>query len=251
MRKKAPRIQAPDPGAGLVTEAFRSEVIETLNAYPYFAVLEGRKPDTTPHFTLALAASLTASPAERSAITIKTVRYNPEVKTHAKGATNFSSTAHALEAHTDSTFMPRPHEFIAFQFVKADPTGGDTIMMPVEDVLGRLSPRIRAAAAEMEFFWGQFMAPILTGDADRPSIRYYRTQLDTVAGGALKRADRIEIADAVSAAVAASHEDYRFHAEPGETVLINNTKTLHSRTAFSETSERLMWRIRANTALIG
>ena len=250
MSGEIPRLQAPDPEDGFISPAFRDDVISALNAYPWFAVLQGRRPEGDARFTQALATSLTTKSEERARMTVTPVRYNPKVNPDAGRATSFSATAHALDAHTDSTFMPRPHEFVAFQFAKADPTGGDTIMLPVEKVLERVPEDLREKAAATEFFWGHSMHPIVTDARGRQSIRFYRTQLDKSAGGALKREDRIRIADAFSEAVRSEHEDYRFHAEPGEIVLINNTKTLHSRTAFAETSERLMFRVRSHSSLI-
>ncbi len=188
--------------------------------------------------------------AERAALTVTLVAHDPSAPKVDGRATSFSTTADELEAHTDSSFMPRPDEFVAFQFKDVDPVGGDTIILPVDDVLARLSAADRAAARATEFFFGNSFHTILTGDDGRPSIRFYRVQLDQSAGGALIRPDRIALADAVSAAAAARHEDYRFHAKPGQTVLINNTKCLHSRTAFDPASNRVMFRVRAHTPLI-
>ena len=176
MSDEIPRLQAPDPDDGFIAPGFRDDVIAALNVYPWFVVLCGRCPEGDARFTQALATSLTANAAERARMTVTPVRYNPKVNPEAGRATSFSATAHALDAHTDSTFMPRPHEFVAFQFVKADPVGGDTIMLPMEKVLERVPGDLADAAAATEFFWGHSMNPIVTEAHGR------RTSLSPAAG---------------------------------------------------------------------
>lgn len=44
---------------------------------------------------------------------------------------------------------------------------------------------------------------------------------------------------------AATRLGTNFHAEPGDTVFMHNTKVLHGRTGFAADSDRLMYRVRA------
>ena len=245
-----PRIACPNPDSGVVDPGLVADVVAALNVYPYFIVLTGRAAEENPYFTVALAIAMTASPEDRAAMTIVPVRYDPKTAETEGKTTSFSATADALEAHTDSSFLIRPHELIAFQFVQTAPGGGDTVILPVENFLGRLTEAERADAGALDFPFGNGMHTAVTRDAaGAPSIRFYRTQIDKSAGGAVRREDRRRLADALSAS--ARHEDYRFHAEAGEIVLINNAKALHSRTAYDPASGRLMWRVRCHSSLLG
>jgi hypothetical protein len=91
--------------------------------------------------------------------------------------TAYSRTNQPLGLHTDSTFEDRPHELVTFQFVRAAPGGGDTLMLPVKNVAEALGDGVRGVLGEATFPFGEKSFP-LWERSGAPHMRYYRKQIE-------------------------------------------------------------------------
>lgn len=135
---------------------------------------------------------------------------------------------------------------------RVDADGGDSLLAPIENVIAALDDEIQQILAQPAFPFGPGAFPILWQRDGTPNIRYYRSQIDSAreAGSSLN-ARGLEALNSLDAALCRNDIVFQFHAEPGETVYIHNTKVLHGRTGFSEQSDRLMYRLRAHAANLG
>lgn len=160
--------------------------------------------------------------------------------------TRYSRTDQALSLHTDSTFLETPHELVAFHMATPDESGGESLMLPVDELAASLDADLQAALSRPLFPMGGALRPILSGLQDAPAIRYYRRQVDEDAArlGALAT-ETLAALGRLDAALAEPARHHRFKLNAGEIVLINNRRALHGRTALSANSPRTMFRFRA------
>lgn len=160
--------------------------------------------------------------------------------------TRYSRTNIALAAHTDSTFLPAPHELVSFHMVRPDSAGGESFIVTARDVVAALPADVNALLRDPVFPLGKELYPVLTGPDGNPRIRYYRTQVDedVARGAVLDDAHRGAI-DTLDAVLADPALAIRFKLGAGEIVYLNNTRVLHGRTGFAPDSDRLMYRTRA------
>jgi alpha-ketoglutarate-dependent taurine dioxygenase len=254
---------------------FAQRIAGMLRSFPHFLVLKGPPVDDNGALTLRLCeriagAGLSKRRQERLSrkLDVTRVEIDPTVAdvdtTKQDGTENyigtkFSRTNQSLDLHTDSTFSDRPHELVAFQFVRSDPQGGDTLIAPIESVMSNLPDDVRRLLSQRKFpFQRRSFLPQLLGHLCFPvlwkknggwNIRYYREQINLVCAndGSLK-GRYLDALDALDSALQRHDVRFQFHVGPGETVYLHNTKVLHGRTAFSAKSDRLMYRVRVNAA---
>ena len=231
-----------------------------LRRYPHFVVLTGLEPTQERALTVTLGRIIAAMapvdpellPDGRIKVSFTRVQIDPERVGSENAVTRYSRTNRPLELHTDSSYQARPHEFVAFQMVRADPDGGDTLLVPVEHVVKTLGPVMtwRLKRARIPFGRGDF--PILWDRDGSPNIRYYRGQIDAglPPGSRLRRVDLACMA-ALDTALQHPDNQFRFHLKAGETLFLHNTKVLHGRTGFATDSSRLMYRIRVHAGCLG
>ena len=174
------------------------------------------------------------------------VRINPAKANAGGGVTQYSRTHLPLPPHTDSSYMSRPHELVAFQCIVSDRAGGESIMVPVADLLPQLNgdvvERLRAPA----YPFGNQPYPILMGDSGHERIRYYRAQIDRIhkAGAPPLSSDQLAAIESLDQALLQTEHYGQFHLQAGQIVFMHNCKVLHGRTGFAPESDRLLYRIR-------
>lgn len=216
-----------------------AEIEKALNRYPYFV----RISDASEADVAALIDSLRALDSPPTTVSRIEVDLKKVAEAESTGATRLSRSAVAMEAHTDSTFAPRPHEVIALHFIRPAAEGGDTIVAPIDDILAVLDAETVAWLEKTSFQFNKISAPVL----DHGRIRFNWVQMEKSAGpSGISEADA-PILDNLRDAVDRASITHQFRAEAGEIVLINNRRALHSRTAFSPGSDRLMMRYRFNS----
>lgn len=129
-------------------------IIAALRTYPYCLVVHGysSKLDKRNLLDLAEAIRLEGNDSAGVLSTIETrksaqqkisftkVRINPEKANAEKNVTQYSRTHLPLPPHTDSSYMLRPHEVVAFQCIVPAESGGESILIPIEDLIQRLDP---------------------------------------------------------------------------------------------------------------
>ncbi|WP_262692009.1 TauD/TfdA family dioxygenase [Kordiimonas aestuarii] len=224
-----------------------ARIAAALNAYPYFAKVKGFHPggDKTEIISLTEWMAEGQSKQALGKVSFTTVSIRPDALERAQGVTAYSRTHLPLSPHTDSTYLPRPHELVGFQCVIAAREGGENTMVPVDDILLHLSDEDRTRLSEPAFPFGRFTGAILRETGRGMLVRYYRAQIDRAAADdkPLSAAD-IELLDRFDKLLDRLAHDIRFALVPGEAVVMNNAKVLHGRTGFASDSRRTLFRVR-------
>ena len=157
-----------------------------------------------------------------------------------------SASASAMAPHTDGAFLQRPHDIIMFQCVVADTSGGESILLPIDDILGALTQRELGHLKEQVFPFGSETASILTGQGEDRNFRYYGTHMERSSrkrdivlpqeiDTTIKKLDQI---------LDHSNSRIKYKMAPEDILILNNKKVLHGRTALTEQSNRLLVRSR-------
>jgi alpha-ketoglutarate-dependent taurine dioxygenase len=187
------------------------------------------------------------------------VRYDPD----ATVVRTFSQALGEAAYHTDTQYFEKPEDYFALFCIESDTPGkGTNRLIHVDNIISALDdgrhdhtldalsrpypfrvPSVFTRSGEdsdVEVVW----APIINR-GDR-TIRYRKATI----ASALKIPD-IELADGQHQALQeleatlVSLEPIEHHLQPGEAVLVNNKKLLHSRTAFDD-PHRFLYRVRMN-----
>ncbi|MDJ0517474.1 MAG: TauD/TfdA family dioxygenase [Trichodesmium sp. MO_231.B1] len=236
-----------------------ASICEALKTYPHYVVVDNFSTvtGTTELTNLAQAIRTTASPHSHfpkpEKISVTKVRINQKKAGFGGGVTRYSRTHLPLAPHTDSSYMSQPHELVAFQCVVADNKGGETIMVPVEDILQHLDDEVVTLLRDPVYPFGKDTYPIISGTSDYPQIRYYRSQIDLMlADGLLSLSEKHQFAiDALDALLTQTDLLDKFYLKTGQIVLMHNQQVLHGRTGFSEESDRLLYRVRLQVPGLG
>ena len=231
-------------------------ICKALSAYPHFVVVNGYPPleDRTNLIDLSQAVCaigsgqsvLVLGSQNQVKVSFTQVRID-RAKAMASGkVTHYSRTHLPLAPHTDSSYMARPHELVAFQCIVADKMGGESIIIPVEDILSQIDSEIVELLRAPVFPFGNNLYPILFGATGDEQIRYYRSQIDrTLEAEALSLSDKYRAAiESLDTVLQQSTQLIQFSLQPGQILLMHNRKVLHGRTGLSPESDRLLYRVR-------
>ncbi|MDB2691722.1 TauD/TfdA family dioxygenase [Luminiphilus sp.] len=230
------------------------EILEALTTFPYYVVL----PPTQSHASwqeasaIAYALECIGSSSEDlpSRLGATRVTVNPKASSVEDAVTRYSRTTIALDPHTDTSQHQNPHSIVIFGMSRPDEIGGETQMVVVDELLPLLDSKTAELLRQPIWPMGKQPKPILeTGSAsDETRISYYRKQLDrSLELGASLSAQQMTALSALDAAITHLSAQRSFRLQKGETLLINNRKVLHGRTALAEDSDRLMIRYRLRT----
>src|ERR1041385_6425002 len=155
--------------------------------------------------------------------------------------------------HTDSAFKPKPEPLFALFTVRAAEEGGDSLVWNVGMLLNWIAaqPDGAAALAIMRERALPFVGSVLTPeqvihapvllDASGERMRYKRDAIEDAAkalGRALSPEERL-VMDMVDAAAECPDLTTRFALGDGDAVVLDNQRTLHSRTPFSDEERHL------------
>lgn len=232
--------------------ALIQHIASCLRVYPYFTVVDIDGEPEDPEHVLQVARDISGlgidgTPGKPSDdVSFTNVENNAEAVTNDGNVTRLSRTHRALPPHTDSSYMAKPHEFVAFQMVRTDAEGGLSIMVPVDDIIRRLPFETANLLREPVYPFGSELFPILSGHPIDDRIRFYEHQLNT----SRKVQDQL-LSDQHLTALAELEnllsEQGAFHElqlMAGQIMIMNNTKVLHGRTEFASDSDRLLYRVR-------
>lgn len=230
------------------------KVARALVTYPYFTVVKGFNLEANEAELKALVREVGALARTKRELPEKLsftrVSVNPDAVQKTKKVTAYSRTHLPLAPHTDSSYLPTPHDLVAFQCVVADAEGGANAMVAADDVTARLTAaeihRLRAPV----FPFSRGHAPILWDGPAGLCIRYYRTQIDqAIADGAHLGADDVALLDRFDQLIADEAHAFTFKLQEGEAVIFNNKRILHARKGFEAASRRTLFRVRYNVNL--
>lgn len=246
-----PAPPAPDPHA----EA--ADLARRLSAYPYHSVLKGFGGEADGERLKALARALAALPgpdgrgADDEKISFTRVRVNPDSSGRKGASTRLSRTSAPLPAHTDSSYAGAPHALVAFHMLRADPEGGESVVIAARDAADALTETQRRLLRQPVFPFGKRLRPVLWGKDGDECIRYYRVQIEAglAEGATLSPAHQATI-DALDTILDDPDMGTRFRLEDGDVLALNNLKALHGRTGFASDSPRLMHRLRAHAPVL-
>jgi tetratricopeptide (TPR) repeat protein len=250
---------------GLSLDELSTSLLKSLTQYPYYAVVNGFSPIKDPKKLELLLRAIRAKISPQTGInkenfnSLSFTRVSVTPPAEDGKATQVSLTHAALPPHTDSAYDLLPHEMVVFHCVEADENGGRTLMVPIDHVLKHLSDDVITRLREPVYPFGQGRYPILFGDQDfgdrtdnqsASFMRYYNVQLRHAS-----IQNSVEFTPAHRAALDTldnlleNQELYHlFHLQPGQILFMHNQKTLHGRTALSQGTHRILYRMRLSVA---
>ena len=233
------------------------EILEALTTFPYYVVLPPTKGHTSWQEASAISFALELIGASYNKLPSRLgatrVTVNPKASSVEDAVTRYSRTTIALEPHTDSSQHENPHSIVIFGMSRPDAFGGETQMVVVDELLPLLDSETVYLLREPIWPLSKQPKPILMNEHDtgKTRISYYRKQLDrSLELGASLSEPQNQALSILDAAIMSLAEQRSFRLEKGETLLINNHKVLHGRTALTKDSNRLMirYRLRADFA---
>ncbi len=236
-------------------------IYNALTQYPYYIVVNGFTPlrERTKLMDFARAVRAKISPPSTSnredinKVSFTKVYINrQQEKAQEGGATQYSRTHLRLPPHTDSSYMMLPHEIVAFHCIDADENGGETIMVPIDDILKNLEKNVLALLRDPVYPFGPHCHAIICGDEDNPLIRYYHAQVKQflTPDNSLSQ-EHLAALKILDELLEQTHLLQKFHLQPGQILFMHNHKVLHGRTALSPETNRLLYRIRMHAASLG
>ncbi|MGL5870831.1 MAG: TauD/TfdA family dioxygenase [Xenococcaceae cyanobacterium] len=234
-------------------------ICKTLENYPHFVVVNGYPAvgDRTNLINLSQAIQTidsNSSVAEdanpkQEKISFTKVRIdgskNTEIQFRSVG-TNYSRTHLALTPHTDSSYREKPHELVAFQCIVADSVGGESIVIPSEDIIRQLDPEAKDLLRAPVYPLENSLSPIIFGEEGNEHIKYYKAQIErTSATDNCSLSDKhLAVIQGLDDLLESTQLGFQFALQPGQILLIHNTKALHGRTELSPENDRLLYRVR-------
>jgi len=240
---------------------FAKRLIEQLQTYPHFVILKRTSfvGDGAPIERLVKAIARTPplkagqTAEDRPQLEVSRIDVNIEKSAETHLTTRYSRTNQALALHTDDSFRLEPRELVVFDFVQADPQGGDSLLAAVEDVVAALDDATKNALTKPMFPFGCGDQPVLWENGGLLNIRYSRLQIDKTRAGSEDKLTERDVAamDTLDRVLSNERVLFQAHVQPGETLLLHNTKVLHGRTGFSSDSKRLMYRVRVPVGCLG
>ena len=227
---------------------------KSINEYPYFAIIKGASdldlgPKGSDLYQLVSQLNkMNGTQNEKLSVTRVTID-NSVVKVN-DGVTRHSRQPGALNLHTDSSYMDNPHAILAFQCIVADPKGGETLLMPIDDIVNNISEHSKQLLSAKVFPFSNDPSPILSMDEEgKWNVRFYKTQLEKNIKNSLLDKKYLAAIDELEVSIANKQNHFRTKLKPGEIILVNNLKALHGRSNIDENSPRVIYRVRSSTSL--
>lgn len=228
------------------------KMLISLTTFPYYVILPSNDDRASWHEASALAFYLACIGARHdlmpSGLGVTRVSVNPKASSIEDFGTHYSRTALALEPHTDMTLSNDPHSIVIFGMSRPDEIGGETQIVIVDELLPLLDSQTVELLSLPIWKFGKFSKPIFEFGQSNGDVRvsYYRQQLERSMqlGSGRFSEEQIRALSQLDAACSYLAAKRTFKLKEGETILINNHKLLHGRTALAEKSNRLMFRYR-------
>lgn len=166
----------------------------------------------------------------------------------------------AFELHTDSTFLPEPHDVIALGCLVAAEGSGQSLVAHVDSVRERIAVREgEAVLAELELPTFPFvleppgapeatavLLPILRARKEGYGVRYREDVMQRLRAAGVPMTDTAAGALASFARVVAEEGlPQSFTLGPGDLLVVDNHRVLHGRRSVDEASSRLLRRVKA------
>lgn len=230
------------------------KVSESLNQYPYFTIIKGAgNIDMGPNMSdlYQLVSQLNKMNDARDVkLSVTRVTINKSVTSVNDNVTRYSRHPGALKLHTDTSYKDNPDAILAFQCMVADPDGGETILMPIDDIIDNISEKNKQLLTAKVFPFSNNKSSILSkDDYGEWNIRFYKTQLDIHLENETLDEKYLDAISELEASIANEQNHFRTKMLSGEIILVNNRKVLHGRSNVDEHSPRVIYRVRSSTPL--
>lgn len=245
----------------LSLDELSKSIYDALTQYPYYIVVNGFTPLRERNQLMDLARAIRAKISPLSAtnredinkVSFTKVYINRQSgETEESNVTRYSRTHLRLPPHTDSSYMMLPHEIVGFHCIEADENGGESIMVPIDDILQNLDKEALTCLREPVYPFGQGCHAIICGDEDNPLIRYYQAQVQRSLNEDYSLSQKHQAAlTALDELLEQDRILQKFHLKPGQIVFMHNHKVLHGRTALTPESNRVLYRLRMHVTSLG
>jgi tetratricopeptide (TPR) repeat protein len=267
--KRGTEIGATNPGtentdaaiadaseATLSLDQLSESLYKALTHYPYYTIVSGFSPIEQPKKLELLLRAIRAKISPQTGInrenfnSLSFTRVSVARPSADGEATQLSLTHSALPPHTDSAYDLLPHEMVVFHCIEADENGGKTFMIPLDDILQRLDDEVIVRLRDPVYPFGEGQYPIICGDRNAPFIRYYNVQLQQAAiaeSTEFTREHRLAL-DTLDTLLAQDELYHKFHLQPGQILFMHNQRVLHGRTALTQGTHRILYRMRLGVA---
>ncbi len=251
-----------DPTATLGLDQLSTLLYTALTQYPYYTIVSGLSPIKNPRKLELLLRAVRAKISPSTGInkenfnSLSFTRVSVANKPDQAGEViQISRTHSALPPHTDSAYALLPHEMVVFHCVEADENGGRSFMVPIDDVIKHLSDDVIDRLRDAVYPFGEAhypirRYPIICGDRKAAFVRYYNVQLQHASleeSAEFSSEHRLAL-NKLDALLAKDELYQKFHLQPGEILFMNNQRVLHGRTALTEGTSRIIYRMRLAVA---
>ncbi|OUS27739.1 hypothetical protein A9Q98_09035 [Thalassotalea sp. 42_200_T64] len=226
----------------------------SINQAPYFALIKGAgdldvDPKASDLYKLVSQLNkINDTPAMKLSVT--RVAINQSAAKVTDSVTRYSRQPGALKLHTDSSYMDNPHAILAFQCIVADPNGGETILMAIDDIIDNISDTNKKLLSAKVFPFAKNKSSILAKDEyGEWNIRFYKTQLEQSLEKPALAQKYLDAIGELEASIADEKHHFRTKMQPGDMILVNNLKALHGRSNIEAESPRVIYRVRSSASL--
>ncbi|WP_269582981.1 TauD/TfdA family dioxygenase [Roseibium sp. Sym1] len=156
-----------------------------------------------------------------------------------------STTSRELDLHSDEYFSEEPSSIVLLACVTQAARGGESFVVSVDAIAEALPAECKAMLMENPVPTHIGPRHVLTQTPDGLEIRYNRLEMERAQALVDCAPLSPEMNDAIDTLedCARAHLEF-FHLAPGDLLVLNNRKSLHGRTAFSENDNRVLKRIR-------
>ena len=158
-----------------------------------------------------------------------------------------SATNQHFSLHTDCAHFLYPPEIMMLLACQPSQTGGQTILVHIDQILSKLNEQTKRDLAQMEFPWWKgsknVFAPILTktNNDEKWLIRFNESTLQKEID--LKNNSSVHsLIDVLNSFE--KDPNHLITLSSGDLLIVHNQRVLHGRTAFSSGSPRLLKRLR-------
>jgi len=224
-------------------------IAQALSKPPYFVKLSGLTVTAASDDFLQIIEHMGRKSAHTLAVKFKKtshtdVMINTGQAAKQRAVTAYSRTNLALKPHTDSSYLPVPHEFVGFLCITAAESGGHNTVAVADDIIARLRPETVRLLQETVYPFGRGDHAVVSRTAPF-EIRYYRGQIDhAFTRGASLDTCYLQALDELDAVLDLEANETKFMLACGEALLLNNRRALHGRSGFEEGSSRYFIRLR-------
>ncbi len=156
----------------------------------------------------------------------------------------FANSSRTFLCHTDCADFEQPPDTVIMLCEKPASSGGDSLLVRLDDVLSYLSPPQMQTLAQPVYLFRQALAPILTQVGPLIQIRYNRPWINMMPEFEIEQLsqDQISALDHLDQVIVACQTQFSLQSK--DCLILDNQRLLHGRTAFDEQASRLLKRVR-------